>query len=227
MTHDNYSQQYRAPILAVDGVVFVLVKASLQVLLVKRANQPFKGSWALPGGYNPEGETTQQALGRIMRAKTGVDIQKLPLLEQLYTFDTVARDPRGHAVAVTYLGLGGDAVEASLKGQTPTFFDVDELPDLAYDHEAIVRYARSRLQSKISYTTAMFALLASVFTLTELQTGYEAVLGSPLDKRNFRKKYLAYNVLAATGKYQAEGAHRPAQLYRFKTNGLQNLTNDF
>ncbi len=97
--------EYIPPTLTVDAVIFQLIDNKLSVLLVRRAREPFKNSCALPGGYNPQGETTSEVLHRILLTKTSVDTDRLKHIEQLYTFDTVARDPRGHAVSVTYMGL--------------------------------------------------------------------------------------------------------------------------
>src|SRR5574338_1601719 len=111
-----YSSEYVPPILTVDSVIFQLIDDELFVLLIKRANEPFKGTYALPGGYNAAGETTHDAMSRILLQKAGLEVKDLKLVEQLYTFDTVARDPRGHAVSVTYMGLGKDLVpEASAR----------------------------------------------------------------------------------------------------------------
>ncbi len=220
---------YVAPTLTVDAVIFQLLDDQLGVLLIQRQHAPFKGQWALPGGYNPTGETTHEAFGRVLHTKAGLKVSDLRFVEQLYTFDTVARDPRGHAVSVTYLGLGKDLVPAgSVTTQNPQFFPLTSLPEsVAYDHADIVRYARSRLEAKISYTNAVFALLPKLFTLSQLQTAYEAILGRPLDKRNFRKKFLSLNLIAATTEYFRQGAHRPALLYRFNKQGLETLSRSF
>src|SRR5690606_2971501 len=101
-----YKTEYVPPILVVDSVLFQLIDNRLHVVLIQRTQDPFKGVWALPGGYCAAGETTHDAMSRITKTKAGVDTKKLDLIEQLYTFDTVARDPRGHAVSVTYMGLG-------------------------------------------------------------------------------------------------------------------------
>jgi 8-oxo-dGTP diphosphatase len=219
---------YVPPILTIDGVVFQLIDNDLCVLLIKRRNEPFKGEWALPGGYNPRGETTTQALARILISKTGINTKELGLVEQLYTFDAVARDPRGHSVSVVYMGLGKDIEpKPSNTTENPVFFPVVNLPKVAYDHKEIIKYARERLKSKLGYTNAVFALLPRHFTLTQLQSAYQAVLCRKLDKRNFRKKILDLNVLEDTKETLREGAHRPAQLYRFKQIGLKNLSRDF
>lgn len=222
------SDDYTPPTLTIDCVVFQLQHNQLCVLLIERAYEPFKGKWALPGGYNAAGETTREAMSRILAAKGGLKVKDLGLVEQLYTFDTVARDPRGHAVSVTYMGLGID-LEPKLSSTTqhPTFFPVKDLPKLAYDHKEIIDYALARLRAKVGYTNAVFALLPKYFTLTQLQIAYEAILGQPLDKRNFRKKFLSLDLIKETDQKFQEGAHRPARLYEFRASTLQTLTRSF
>jgi 8-oxo-dGTP diphosphatase len=223
----NYTTEYIPPTLTVDAVIFQLINNQLSVLLMNRPHQPFAGSWALPGGYSPEGETTMQALERIVTEKTGVSLARdLRFIEQLYTFDTVARDPRGHAVSVTYMGCGRDVVPRDISGSV-AFFPVDTLPELAYDHAAIIRYAHERLIAKLAYTNAVYAFLPTAFTLADLQTAYEAIFGHELDKRNFRKKFQSQNLIHETGDMQRSGAHRPAKLYTFNTQQLESLPKNF
>lgn len=219
---------YQPPILTVDCVIFQIVSGTLKVLLIKRTNEPFKGVWALPGGYNAAGDTTTQALHRVLTTKVGISPESLPLVEQLYAFDTVARDPRGHAVSVTFMALANDIrPKISPLTQSPELFDIGALPAMAFDHHQIVQLAHERLKSRVTTTTAIFALMPKTFTLTQLQEAYEAILSRSLDKRNFRKKFLSFDLLEATGEYFQEGAHRPALLYRFRTTGLQPLLRDF
>ncbi len=223
-----WTTEYTPPILTVDSVIFQLIDNELFVLLIQRNQEPFKGAWALPGGYNPAGETTHAAQARILRTKTGIETKDLNYIEQLYTFDTVARDPRGHAVSVTYMGLGKELVpEGGKTTENPQFYPVNTLLDTAYDHKDIIRYAHERLQSKITYTNAIRALLDPFFTLSQLQAAYEAVLGRPLDKRNFRKKFLSLSLITATTEYVKDGAHRPARLYKFKNKDLETLSRSF
>jgi 8-oxo-dGTP diphosphatase len=222
----KYTTPYVAPILTVDAVIFQLIDDTLNVLLLKRPNEPFKGSWALPGGYNPQGETTLDALGRIINEKTGVVIATdLRYIEQLCTFDTVARDPRGHAVSVTYTGYGREITLPTDKDVS--FFPVNNLPELAYDHADIIKYAHERLISKLSYTNAVYAFLPPTFTLAELQSAYEAIFGHELDKRNFRKKFLSLNLIHETAEMKRTGAHRPARLYEFNAQTLESLPRSF
>lgn len=223
----KYDKPYVAPILVVDSVIFHLVNNVLEVVLIKRSNTPFEGAWALPGGYNPEGETTRDALQRIVKEKAGIDLSSdLSYIEQLYTFDTVARDPRGHAVSVTYMGCGREFAYTGGSEQTASF-PVSNLPELAYDHADIIRYAHDRLKAKLTYTNAIYAFLPQKFTLTELQSAYEAILGRQLDKRNFRKKFLGLDLIHETDEMKRDGAHRPAKLYEFNTPSLESLSRSF
>jgi len=223
-----YENGYVPPILTVDSIIFQLIENTLNVLLIERQREPFKGYWALPGGYNAAGETTREAMSRVLEAKGGIPVSKLALIEQLYTFDTVARDPRGHAVSVSYMGLGrGLTPQLGNTTQHPRFFPVPHLPKLAYDHAAIISYAHERLRSKLEHTTTCVALLPEAFTLTELQSAYEAVLGHEFDKRNFRKKFLSLDMIEETGDSRREGAHRPARLYRFKSKTIERLVHNF
>ncbi|MBP6038350.1 MAG: NUDIX hydrolase [Candidatus Saccharimonas sp.] len=223
----NYSNPYIAPTLTVDVVIFQLVGDELHVLLTKRAHEPFRGDWALPGGYCAEGSTTLEALSEITKRKVGIDLEnQLSYLEQLYTFDTIARDPRGHAVSVTYVGCGR-TIEPVQGEQDIAWYPVDKLPSLAYDHEKIIVYARERLAAKLTYTNAAMGLLDKKFTLSQLQSAYEAVMGRALDKRNFRKKFLSLGLIHETPDMWREGAHRPAKLYAFNSESLEVLSRSF
>lgn len=223
----KYTSPYIAPTLTVDAVIFQITAGSLEVLLIQRQNEPFQGAWALPGGYDAAGETTTNALHRIVREKAGIDTARdLSYIEQLYTFDTVDRDPRGHAVSVTYMGCGKDIVPAG--GTSPAqFFPLDVLPELAYDHAAIIHLAHDRLIAKLSYTNAVGAFLPEKFTLSQLQSAYESIFGRELDKRNFRKKFLSLDLIRETGETWRGGAHRPAMLHEFRSKDLESLSRSF
>jgi 8-oxo-dGTP diphosphatase len=126
------------------------------------------------------------------------------------------------------MGLGRH-VEPSISAttQNPQFFPVTNLPKLAYDHGDIITYAHERLQAKVTYTNAVFALLDPHFTLSQLQSAYEAILCRPLDKRNFRKKFLSLNLIHETEEYFQDGAHRPARLHMFNKQSLETLSRSF
>ena len=219
---------YTPPIVTVDGIVFQLINGKLCVLLVQRTKEPFAGQWALPGSYVSSLESVSEALERTLHHKAGIKVNDCPIVEQLYTFDTAMRDPRGHAVTICYMALCKELEpRQSAPAEHPTFFPVSELPPLAFDHADIIAYAHTRLKGKVTYTNAAFALLPEFFSLTQLQNTYEVILGTTLDKRNFRKKVLSLGLIEPTERYYRDGAFRPAQLYRFKQQKLEVLSRSF
>lgn len=221
-------EKFVSPNVFVDVVIFQLIDNELSVLLIKRAREPYKGSWALPGGFNPAGETSAEAMQRALYEKAGIKVEKLELVEQLYTFDNLDRDPRGPAITLAYLSLTRNLVpKASKTTLNPQFFPVNDLPELAFDHNHIIEYAKERLASKVMYSNIAFALLPRLFTLTRLQEAYEAILERTLDKRNFRKKFLGLSLIKSTNEYHMSGAHRPAKLYRFNKHEIEYLSRDF
>lgn len=223
----SYALPYQPPTVTVDAVIFKIVANELNVLVVKRAEDPFKGQWALPGGYSAANQTTLEALAQKTKAKAGVDLDNdINYLEQLYTFDNVSRDPRGHAVSIAYLACGVE-IEPTSPSHEVKFVPVNNLPHVAYDHDEIIAYARERMAGKLLYTNIAFSLLPEKFTLTQLQTVYEAIMGRELDKRNFRKRFLSLNLIHETGESWREGAHRPAALYAFNSKGIEVLSRNF
>ncbi len=218
----------KTPEVYVDGVLFQLLDNELTVLLTQRTRSPFKGQWALPGGPDPIKQTTYQAMSHWVKEKTGVKVDKLGFIEQLYSFDTVVGNPDGPAISVVYMGAGRDIIpKATPITRNSQFFPVSSLPELAFDHNEIIRYAHDRLRAKLSYTNAVFAMIPKLFTLSQLQSAYEAVLGEKLDKRNFRKKFLSLGLVHPTGELHMEGAHRPARLYKFNEQTLEYLSRSF
>ena len=146
-------------------------------------------------------------------------------LEQLYAFGDPARDPRGRFITVAYFALlAGDVSPcAGDNAAEIAWHSAYAPPDLAFDHAEILKYALQRLRYKLEYTSVGFELLPNEFTLTELQTAYEIVLGEKLDKRNFRRRILEAGILADTKKYRGEGLGRPAQLYRYRKNAVMEV----
>jgi len=211
------------PAVTVDVVIFSLRDSDLKVLLIRRAAPPFKGKWAIPGGYVHPDEALDEAAQRELEEETGLpDVY----LEQLYTFGAPKRDPRGRVITVAYFALVSDDVtlRAGDDAAEAAWHSVYDLPDLAFDHDEILSYALQRLRYKLEYTAVGFELLPNEFTLTELQTAYEIVLGEKLDKRNFRRRILEAGILAETSKYrEGEGQGRPAQLYRYKKNAVTEV----
>jgi 8-oxo-dGTP diphosphatase len=203
--------------VAVDIVVFTVQEQRLQVLLIQRGIPPFEGKFALPGGFVLDGETLEAAALRELREETGTE---QVYLEQLYSFGDPGRDPRGRVVTVAYYALvpaDKSPLLAGTDAASARWFAVAELPPLAFDHATILECAVNRLRNKLEYTTVGFELLPAKFTLTRLQSLHEAILGKPLDKRNFRRRILALGLLKATKEMEATG-RKPARLYVFRSS---------
>jgi len=221
-TPEHYNADaFPKPSVTVDVAAFTARDGKLSVLLIKRGVWPFAGSWALPGGFVRMDEDLDVAVRRELCEETGVTAAHY--MEQLYTFGQPGRDPRTRVISVAYYallpgpdsGLPASEPEAGTDAAEARWWSVDNLPSLAFDHAAILEMALARLRAKLGYTSVAYALLPDEFTLTELQTVYEIILGHTLDKRNFRKKMLAAEIMEATPRQKRDGAHRPAQLYRF------------
>ncbi|MCD4783078.1 MAG: NUDIX hydrolase [Candidatus Eremiobacteraeota bacterium] len=203
------------PSVTVDIVIFTIQHEKLCVLLIKRKYPPYKGKWAIPGGFVKYKEPLEDAAIRELEEETGV---KEVYIEQLYTFGEPRRDPRKRVITVAYFALISSenlVVRPDTDVSDVRWYSVYKLPKLAFDHERIVNYALTRLRNKIMYANVAFQLLSDEFTLTELQKAYEVILDKKLDKRNFRKKIISSKILEETGNKKLEGRHRPARLYRF------------
>ena len=212
------------PGLTVDCVVFGFDEGDLKVLLIERALAPFKGRWALPGGFVEMSETLEGAARRELKEETGIE---RVFLEQLYTFGEVHRDPRERIVTVAYYALvklSDHAIAAATDASRAAWFPVDDLPALAFDHGKIVDTALVRLKGKVRYQPIGFELLPAKFTLSHLQHLYETVLERALDKRNFRKKILSMGFVVELDEIEQDVAHRAARLYRFDKNKYDRLT---
>jgi 8-oxo-dGTP diphosphatase len=198
--------------VAVLVVIFTVDAGRLHVLLVRRSAEPFEGSWSLPGGLLAAGESPDAAAVRKLDEETGVsDV----FLEQLYTFYDL--DGRG-SLAAAYFALV-DAASAHLarrRAWLPAWHPVDGVPTLAFDNGSVIDYALRRLRAKLDYSNVAYSLLPAEFTLSRLQSVYEAILARTLDKRNFRKRILSLDIIEPTGRTAKEGRHRPAQLYAFR-----------
>jgi 8-oxo-dGTP diphosphatase len=215
--------QFERPSVSVDVVIFTLREQDLQVLLIRRKHPPFADYWAIPGGFVQINESLESAALRELREETGVhDVY----IEQLYTFGKPDRDPRTRVITVAYFAVmpesalpslhaGDDAADAS-------WWSMYGLPPLAFDHADILSYALTRLRYKLEYTAVGFELLPEYFTLSELQSAYEVILGEELDRGNFRKKLRRADVVEPTSEYRTTGG-RPARLYRFRDDAVAEV----
>ncbi len=213
-----------ALVSAFDGALFTLVR--------ERGAHPFRGRFALPGGFVGMAESLEAAAGRVLAEKCGLSGL---FLEQLYTFGTPERDPRTRVISVAYYalvdrtrfgqaaerapGVATARLEVPWEGETGGPVELRS-PDgrglpLAFDHAEILGMAVKRLRGKLGYAPIGFQLLPERFTLLELQRVHETILGRPLNKDSFRRKMLASGELEATGESQKDVDHRPAELYRF------------
>lgn len=219
----TYSYQYPRAALTVDCVVFGLDEEDLKVMLIQRDLSPFEGRWALPGGFVRLEETIDEAARRELKEETGLESV---YLEQLYTFGDLQRDPRERVVTVAYYALvrlSDHRVHAATDAREAAWFSLDDLPELAFDHDQILETAHQRLRNKVRYQPIGFELLPAKFALRELQHLYEVILDKPLDKRNFRKKILSMGILEQLDEVEQDVAHRAARLFRFDRKKYRQL----
>jgi 8-oxo-dGTP diphosphatase len=211
--------------LAVDVACFALAGGQLRLLLVRRAEEPFAGLWALPGGVVRADEPLDGAAARILAERTGVgdadpggSAAGDPYLEQLYTFGQPGRDPRGRTVSVAYYALlpGGERPPVAGRGVgEAAWHPADQLPPLAFDHAWIAAYARWRLAQKVTYTPLAFQVLPEQFTLGDLRAVHEAIEGRSYDPSNFQRQMLARWELAPVPGARDRRTRRPARVYRY------------
>ena len=215
--------------ITTDVVIFTIKDGKLKVLLVKRAHEPFKGKWAIPGGFIRISETIDAAALRILKEKTNV--QNI-YLEQLYTFGDPLRHPTARVITCAYFALiRSDDIVLSFEDNSEIteveWHPVYELPPLAFDHKEIIEYSLKRVRERLEFCPIAFQLLPEKFTLTELQKSYELILDKKLDKRNFRKKFLALSILKELDECTKSGSKRPARLYSFNEITLNSKRGHF
>ena len=215
--------------VTVDVVILTIHSGKLKVLLVKRANEPFRGKWSIPGGFIRLSENLDDAALRVLKEKTNV--QNI-YLEQLYTFGDLLRYPNTRVITCAYFALlraEDIKLEVSNKDEVSEvqWHSVEKLPPLAFDHKEIIEYSLKRTRERLELCPIAFQLLPKKFTLTELQQSYELILKKTLDKRNFRKKMLTSNILVETNQYSNQGSKRPAALYSFDTITLDSKRGHF
>ncbi len=210
-------------ICTVDVVLLTLKENALQVALLKREREPFRGTLALPGGYihaDEDGDARDAAL-RVLRDKTGIEV---PYLEQLATFSGMVRDPRGWSVSIAFYALVSTEVIEKAGHPGVVMTAADRKVKLPFDHRSIIDTAVARLRSKSQYSSLPCYLVGETFTLPQLQRVYEALMGESLNKVSFRRKIAEMDVLEPLeGQFEEAGAHRPAQLYRLKPEWREQL----
>jgi ADP-ribose pyrophosphatase YjhB (NUDIX family) len=210
--------QVSTPSLAVSTVIFTLQPndegvLELRIPLVRRIREPYADMWALPGGPLDAQEDLAASASRTLRDTTALEPR---YLEQLYAFGDPERSPGERVVSIVYWALvGGDEAGQALTSENVAWFAADDVPTLAFDHNAIVDYALWRLRTKLEYSRIAHGFLGPTFTLAELREVYEVILQRPIDPGNFRRTIESSRAIVPTGERVKGTRHRPPQLYRY------------
>ena len=213
--------------IAVDAIVFGYQNNKLYVLLIQQKFGTDKISWALPGGLVNENESLLDAVQRELLEETNV---KVNYLEQLYTFgDDINRDSRNRVISVAYFALV-DALKFEIKPDTDAenvqWIEIEAIPKLAFDHNLILNKALERLKSKLSYQPIGFDLLSEKFLFSDLENLYSLILNKEIDRRNFRKKIMSFEILEETQVFSDKKNGRPAKLFQFNKTKYNQLLKD-
>ena len=221
MEENKYCYRYPHPAVTTDCVIFGFDGERLQVLLIERGIEPYKGRWAFPGGFLKMDETAEEGARRELKEETGLDGA---YMEQFHTFSAPEREPRERVITIAYYALvkiqevkGGDDAASAC------WFPLDEIPPLAFDHDYILRMATQRLREQIHFQPIGFELLPEKFTLKELQLLYEAILGINFDRRNFSKKMMHLEILTDLEETIWPTPKREAKLYKFNAEKYEEL----
>ncbi len=210
--------------IAVDSVVFGYKDSTLQVLLIEQKFGSQNSYWALPGGLVRNDESLLQAVKRELKEETNVEID---YLEQLYTFgDDITRDPRNRVVSVAYFAIVNPDkfnLIADSDVDNVSWFEVAKIPNLAFDHKEIIHKAIDRLKTKLVYQPIGFDLLPKKFLFSDLENLYSTILNKKIDRRNFRKKLLSFNVLEETNEFNSPKSGRPGKFFKFKKEEYKAL----
>ena len=217
----EYTYPFPRPSVTTDCVIFGYDGKDLKLLLVERGIPPFKGMWALPGGYLQMDEDAIDGAKRELFEETGL---RDAYIEQFRTFSAVDRDPRGRVITIAHLALvrisevkgGDDAAKAR-------WFPLTDVPQLAFDHDMILREAMKALRQKIHFEPVGFELLPDVFTMPQLQHLYESILDVRFDRRNFASKMLHLGILEDTGSREPGAPSRVPATYRFNKDRYDAL----
>lgn len=203
----------------VDAVLFCFDRAQgVKIVLYKRSTEPFKHRWALPGGYVHDDESLEKA---VQREVEDIAFLKPNYMEQLYTFGKPDRDPRGRVLSVAYIGFIRPGRVAESKAKTANnavenaWFEINRLPDIAFDHRRIIQTALGRLRRMLFEDLLCFELLDNKFLLSDLEQLYTVLTDQVLERRNFRKKLLSSGLLEELMEKNTGVPGRPALFYRF------------
>lgn len=220
-----YYEAHDHLLVALDCIIFGFDRKELKLLLIKRDFEPEKGKWSLMGGFLKKNESLDEAAGRILTNLTG--LQNI-YMEQLHAFGEVERDPVERTISLAYYALIDihSHDKELVEKHSASWFLIDDLPDLIFDHKEMVDDALKRLRFKASHQPVGFELLPDKFTLPELQSLYEGIYDTQLDKRNFRRRILSMDVLTKTDEKQKKYSKKGAWLYKFdKKKYEKKITN--
>ena len=197
--------------------IFTVEDGKVKVLLINRKNEPYKNMWALVGGALYNNEEVDIGVNREIFEKTGIKDIDIYFSD---IFSKINRSPIMRMVALTYVGIVDNnqmnILKETLKTNNADWFMIDNIPELAYDHNEIIKSSLEKLKELIIDTNILKVLFASEFTIPELQSVYEIILGKELDRRNFRKKLILDGIIIDTNKCKNYKGKKPAKLYKFK-----------
>lgn len=210
--------------VAVDAIVFGYQNNQLYVLLIQQKFGTQESYWALPGGLVQNDESLQDAVKRELKEETNISVN---YFEQLFTFgDDVFRDPRNRVISVAYFALVDSSkliVKADTDAEKAQWFKIDEIPPLAFDHTVILGKGIERLKAKLTYEPIGFDLLPKEFLFSELENLYCTILEKEIDRRNFRKKILSFEIIEETDRFSPVKSGRPAKLFKFNKQKYNTL----
>lgn len=220
---DNYYQNQDRLYLSVDCIVFGLCEGNLKLLLTKRDFEPHKGEWSLMGGFVQHDESIDDAARRVLKNLTGLDGI---YMQQVRAFGDIERDPGERVVSIAYSALLNldEISHCDLKGYNADWVDYDKIPSLCMDHNRMIEDAINKIRHKMRTEPLAFKLLPQRFTLTQLQSLYETLLGEKVDKRNFRRRALENNCIVSTEYVDKENSRRGARLYEYHSDGCKLLS---
>lgn len=217
-------QQYPKFHIAVDAIIFGFDRGDLKLLLHRRQFAPFKGEWSLFGGFVKEGESLDSAANRVLFDLSGIE---QVYMEEVQAYGDVGRDPAGRVISVAYYALiPADAYREATSSHGAEWLSIKELPELILDHRRMVEKALRRLRRRAASQPIGFELLPKKFTLPQLNALYEAIYQQNIDKRNFRKKLLAMNVLIKSEEKDKSGSRKGAFLYKFDRKKYEEMVNE-
>ncbi len=221
-TEKQFYQEHPTFHVAVDSIIFGFDQGELKLLIHKRQFEPAKGGWSLFGGFVQKGESLDEAAHRVLNELTGLN--KI-YMEELKTYGEVDRDPAGRVISIAYYALipANEFTEASNSKYGATWVSLKDLPPLIMDHSPMVEKGLRRLKRRAASQPIGFELLPGEFTMPQLQALYEAIYQTELDKRNFRKKILAMDVLIKLDTKDKSSSRKGAFLYRFDKKKYQKL----